>query len=258
MIIDAHVHLPVGEECNSLQQKKGKLLREMKENHVNICIVISDSCLESAIGTMDECVELFRETNNVYVVGGISPFFEFKTQLQKLKYYLDKKLVFGIKLFTGHEEFYLTDERLKEVYEFAIQYNVPVLFHSGWGNAQYSDAELVAEVAKKYPELKLVCCHCFYPDIEKCQLLVEYANVYFDISSVADDETILADIEAKIKELIEVVPERVLFGSDYAGCNQKEHVQFVRKLELSKVVERKVFKENAMRVYSISEDLSEF
>lgn len=48
-------------------------------------------------------------------------------QLEKLKDYLDKKLVVGIKLFTGHEEFYLTDERLKEVYELVIQYNVPVL-----------------------------------------------------------------------------------------------------------------------------------
>lgn len=61
-----------------------------------------------------------------------------------MKHYLDKKLVVGIKLFTGHEAFYLTDERLKEVYELAIQYNVPVLFHSGWDNSQYSDAMLVA------------------------------------------------------------------------------------------------------------------
>lgn len=119
--------------------------------------MISDSCMESVIGTMDECVELFRETINIYIVGGISPFFEFKTQLVKLKDYLDKKMLVGIKLFTGHEAFYLTDERLKEVYELAIQYNVPVLFHTGWDNAQYSDALLVAEVTKKYPKLKLVC-----------------------------------------------------------------------------------------------------
>lgn len=253
MIIDAHVHLPVEDGCISLRQKKERLFQEMKKNQVSQCIMISDSCLESIIGSMDECVELFREIENVYVVGGISPFFEFKTQLMKLKDYLDKKLLIGIKLFTGHEAFYLTDEGLKEVYELAIQYNVPVLFHSGWNNAQYSDVALVAEIAKKYPKLKLVCCHCFYPEIEKCQLLVGYPNVYFDISSIADDVTILEDIEAKIKKLIEVVPERVLFGSDYSGCSQKEHVQFVRKLELSVEVETRVFKENAMQVYSINE-----
>ena len=34
MIIGAHVHLPVGEACNFLQQKKDKLLPEMKKNQV--------------------------------------------------------------------------------------------------------------------------------------------------------------------------------------------------------------------------------
>lgn len=249
MIIDAHVHLPVKEGCNSLQQKKDKLLQEMKKNQVSRCIVISDSCLESTIGSMDECVELFRKTKNVYVVGGISPFLEFKLQLQKLENYLDKKLVVGIKLFTGHESFYLTDEKLKEVYELAIQYNVPVLFHSGWDNAQYSDAVLVAEVARKYPELKLVCCHCFYPEIEKCQLLVEYPNVYFDISSVADDVTILNAIATKVKKLIEVVSDRVLYGSDYSGCSQEEHIKFLKNLRLSEDVEQKVLWENASKIF---------
>ncbi len=253
MIIDAHVHLPVGEACNYLQQKKDKLLQEMEKNQVDKCIVISDSYLESTIGSMDECVELFKKIQRVYVVGGISPFVAFKMQFEKLKDYLDKKLVVGIKLFTGHEKFYLTDARLREVYELAIQYNVPVLFHSGWDNSQYSDVELVAEVARQYPELKLICCHCFYPEIEKCQLLVEYSNVYFDISSVADDETILEDMEVKIKKLIEVVPERVIFGSDYSGCSQKAHIEFLRKLELNEGVEKKVLYENAIQVYLIRE-----
>lgn len=251
MIIDAHVHLPVGEDCNSLQQKKEKLLQEMKINQVSKCIVISDSCLESSIGTMDECVELFAETNNVYVVGGISPLIEFESQLLRLKDYLEKKLLVGIKLFTGHETFYLTDAKLKEVYELAIQYNVPVLFHSGWDNAQYSDVKLVAEVARKYPELKLVCCHCFYPMIEKCQLFVEYPNVYFDISSLADDMINLSEIATKIKEFIAKVPTKVLFGSDYSCCSQREHIEFVENLELSEDVKAIIFEKNILQVYSL-------
>ena len=208
--------------------------------------------MESIIGTMDECVELFAETDNVDVVGGISPFFEFQTQLLKLKVYLNKKQIVGIKLFTGHEAFYLTDETLKDVYELAIHYNVPVLFHSGWDNNQYSDVMLAAEVAKQYPKLKLICCHCFYPQIEKCLLLEEFPNVYFDISSIADDAAILAGIEAKIKKLIEKVPERVLFGSDYSGCSQREHIQFVKKLGLKEWIEKRVFERNAVQVYSLN------
>ena len=252
MIIDAHVHLPIGKDCSILCQKREKLLQELERNHIDRCIVISDSCMESNIGNLNECVELFRESDNVDVVGGISPYFEFQTQLKQIRDYLDKNLIVGIKLYTGHEAFYLSDESLKAVYALAQQYDVPVLFHSGWDNHQYSDVNVVAEVARQYPNLKLVCCHCFFPRIDKCQLLVEYPNVYFDISSIADNQAILNDIEEKIKTLIEAVPKRVLFGSDYSGCNQEEHLQFVKNLGLNKMLTESIFEGNAKYVFRLN------
>lgn len=58
MIIDAHVHLPIGKDCNILCRKREKLLQELARNHIDGCIVISDSCMESDIGNLNECVEL--------------------------------------------------------------------------------------------------------------------------------------------------------------------------------------------------------
>lgn len=249
MIIDAHVHLPVTEGCYSLQQKKNRLLHEMANNGVDQSIVISDSTLESTIGTLDECMELLRETENVFVIGGISPFYEFQTQLNKLRTYLEEKSVVGIKLFTGHEAFYLTDERIKEVYEIAIQYNVPVLFHSGWTNSQYGGVDQAAEIAKRYPKLKLVCCHCFYPEIERCMRLVSYQNVYFDLSSIADDSSKMAELSKMLTKLIAEAPKRVIFGSDYSCCSQQQHIQFIKSLNLEKSVENDVFWRNAQTVY---------
>ena len=251
MIIDAHVHLPVIDGCGTLQQKRERLLQEMSMNQVDKCILISDSCMESSIGSMDECVELFERIDSVYVVGGISPFFEFQTQLIKLKQYLDKKKIVGIKLFTGHEAFYLTDAAIKEVYELAIHYDVPVLFHSGWDDSQYGDVSLAVEIAKKYPELKLVCCHCFYPEIEKCMLLVDLQNVFFDLSSVADDLNSITEMSEKLKKIINAAPTRVLFGSDYSCCSQREHIEFVKGLKLERSIENDIFGKNAEKVYSL-------
>lgn len=53
----------------------------MERNKVEKCIVISDSCDNSAIGFMDECIELFIHTDIVFVVGGISPFYNIENQL---------------------------------------------------------------------------------------------------------------------------------------------------------------------------------
>lgn len=252
MIIDAHVHLPVGEELNSLQKQKEHLLQEMKKNNVSKCIVISDSELESTIGSMEECVTLLAEEKSIYVVAGISPDICFEEQLKKLQEYLEKMQVVGIKLFTGHEAFYLTDERLETVYETAIQYDVPVLFHSGWENSQYGDVLYAVQVAKKYPKLKLVCCHCFYPDISKCRLLYDFPNVFFDLSSVADDALIREHIMGEIRNLINAVPERVVWGSDYSACSQAEHIDFIKELGLNKKVEEAVLYKNAIDIYKIS------
>ena len=251
MIIDAHVHLPVVEGCISLEQKRKQLLREMVVNQVDYSIVISDSADKSEIGTLDECVSLFEKIDNIYVVGGISPFYKFQTQLGKIKAYLERKLLVGIKLIPGHEDFYLTDERLNAVYELAVCYNVPVLFHSGWDNCKYGDVSLAAEITKRYPALKLVCCHCFYPEIEKCKQLIPFQNVFFDISSIADDSEKTPEISNWIKEIILAAPTRVLYSSDYSCCSQLKHIEFVRGLGLEKTIEDMLFWRNAKYVYQL-------
>lgn len=59
MIIDAHMHLPSGEP--DLDSKRRRLLSDIRANGVDIGIVISDSELESSIGSMDDCAELFSD-----------------------------------------------------------------------------------------------------------------------------------------------------------------------------------------------------
>ena len=250
MIIDSHMHLPVIENGTLLDQKK-QLLRDIDRNGIDKCIVISDSELTSVIGTMDECVELFSDDKNVYVVGGISPFFDFEIQLEKLDRYLKNKKAVGIKLFPGHESFYLTDERLEAVYILAMKYDVPVLFHSGWDNSEYSAAAIVAQTAEKYRSTKIVCCHCLYPNIKDCLPLTKYENLYFDLSSTADDKNTFLSIKDDITALISSSPDRVLFGSDYACCNQKEHIDAIKELDLNDEIKNKVFFENAVRLYRI-------
>ena len=84
MIIDAHVHLPVGNEYIDMESKKKRLLLEMKNAGVDKCIAIADSWPESDIGSNDDLVDLFEGCGNVYVIGGISPFKCFSETLKNL------------------------------------------------------------------------------------------------------------------------------------------------------------------------------
>ncbi len=253
MLIDAHVHLPTGNTVITFQEKKEFLLAGMKKNGVDQCILIADSWPVSEIGSNKDCMSLFPAGNcdGVHVVGGISPLKDFDRQLEVIRFGIEKKALVGIKLFTGHEAFYLTDERLDIVYDLALQTGTPVLFHSGWDNRQYSDVPVAEKIAKKYPDLRLVCCHCWYPMIGLAQRLFDYPNVFFDFSSVADEPGKYEKLAEEAELIIRTVPDRVLYGSDAFGCSMEQHLSFFRNLDLPEEISRKFFAENAKRIYLV-------
>lgn len=249
-IIDAHLHLPYRVE--GLQNKKEHLQMQLKNCGITYGIVISDSSLESSIGSLTECVKLFENTDKIFVVGGISPLIDYANQLRVLEKYIVEKRIVAIKLFCGHEKFYLNDNRLPPVYEMAVGYRVPILFHSGWENAKYAEPDIVLDVSKQYPNINFICCHANYPKVTECvQQLRDCQNIYFDLSSIADDYSIAQAFHKLLSQQIHEMPERFLFGSDYEGCDIKEHMDFIDKLALSDIEKEMVFYNNAKRLYHL-------
>lgn len=250
-IFDFHMHLPT--DFPTTKEKKKALLAEMEQNGVSRGVVISDSELESSIGSLRECAELFADTDNIFVVGGISPYFEYEKQLALLEKCIAEKKVSGIKIYCGHETIYLDEERLSPVYRIAEEYGVPVLFHSGWDNSQYSAPEVISRAADLYPNVKFVCCHCCYPKLNECfEKLVEFENVYFDLSSTADDPAIYGEVKAAVEKAVRRMPERIIFGSDFASCDQRTHIEFFAGLDISDSEKRRVFYENAAKILKVN------
>lgn len=250
------MHLPYRVE--GLQNQKEHLLMQLENCGITYGIVISDSSLESSIGSLTECVELFGDTDRVFVVGGISPLINYANQLIILEKYIVEKKIVAVKLFCGHEKFFLNDNRLLPVYEIAAGYRVPILFHSGWENAEYAEPDIVRDVSKQYPKINFICCHVNYPKVTECvQQLRDCQNVYFDLSSIVDNCPIAMEFRELLSQQIREMPERFLFGSDYEGCDIKEHVNFVDKLDISDIEKEMVFYNNAKKLYrlDIMEDL---
>ena len=75
MIIDSHLHLPV--DFPDISSKGAALINELDRNGVDRGIVIADSELESVIGSVRECAELFKDSSIISVIAGISPFISF-------------------------------------------------------------------------------------------------------------------------------------------------------------------------------------
>lgn len=249
-IFDFHMHLPTG--FPTIEEKKKALLAEMKRNGVSKGVVISDSAIESGIGSLRECAEIFSDTDNIFVVGGISPFFDYEGQLALLEKYISEKKVSAIKIYCGHEPIYLDGEKLIPVYRIAEEYGVPVLFHSGWDNPQYSSPEAIKRAAALYPNVKFVCCHCCYPKLADCfESLAEFENVYFDLSSTADDPAIYSEVKTAVENAVRHMPKRIVFGSDHASCDQRAHIDFFMGLDISDNEKRLLFSENSLNILGL-------
>lgn len=250
MVIDSHLHLPV--DFPDFQSKGKALLAELKRNGVDRGIVIADSELKSVIGSVRDCAELFEGSNDISVIAGISPNFKYASQLDYCRELLENKRIVGLKVYTGHEDFYCTDSCLVPVYDLAAEYSVPVLFHSGWDNAHYAAPQLIKELADSRPHNVFVYCHCYYPKLKDCfAVLRNCTNVYFDTSSVADDENLLPQIKSALEKAIHEMAKRFIFGSDFGSCSQSMHLRFADSLDITDE-ERKLFMHgNAERIYKL-------
>ena len=246
------MHLPV--DCPDFSSKRKALLAEMQRNGVSTGIVIADSELTSAIGSTEECASLFRGDSRIRVVAGISPFIHFTEQLVLCRHLLERGEIIGLKLYTGHESFFCTDPRLCPVFALAEEYSVPVLFHTGWDHPEYAAPQEMKKLARLYPRIRFVYCHCFYPEAALCfETLGECENVFFDISSVADNPEKAPQLQRALEAAIARMPERFLFGSDFGSCSQRVHLDFAAGLDITPEQRALLMHRNACAVYRLPE-----
>jgi predicted TIM-barrel fold metal-dependent hydrolase len=255
LIIDAHVHLPCYDDTLiTLEDKKIRLLDDLKSAGVDKAIVIADSELTSTIGTPLECVELFSDIENIYVIGGISPLIDYETRLSQLDEILTQKLIVACKLYPGHEFFYMDDSRLDGVVSLCEKHDVPLLVHTGWDNPQYNHPKYFVELSKKCPSLRLVMCHLYWPEIDLCyDYTADYSNIYYDISSLAHDMNCIDKTIQSLKRIADENIDRIIFGTDYGMCSIQAHIDLINALDIPEKNKEMIFSENAIKLYKLND-----
>jgi len=205
MMIDCHQHLPSLEKRRTLEKSKEELLKELRRSKVDYAILIPDNTPKSEIGSLDEVLQLVKGDRQLYVMGTLDiQKRNYLDQIQKLDQLFQARSIVAIKIFPGHDTVYPTDKRLLPVYELCIKHDLPIMIHTGASpkhpeQAKYNDPKFIIKIAEKFPALKIVIAHYFYP-VEYCYDLTKpYENIYFDTSGLADKEVIADTGLAKIK-----------------------------------------------------------
>jgi predicted TIM-barrel fold metal-dependent hydrolase len=166
----------------------------------------------------------------------------------------------GIKLHPPHQLFSPDDYRdgklpaLAALYEKAIEHRMPVMIHTGTSifpgaRSRLGNPMPLDDVAVDFPDLVLVLAHAGRPLwMEECFFLARrHPNLHLDVSGIPP-KTLLEYFPR-----LEAVSDKVLFGTDWPGPGVPDPARNIadfRALAISGEAQRKILRENALRILS--------
>lgn len=136
------------------------------------------------------------------------------------------------------------------VAEACIEYDLPLVLHSFHKRvgqlAHEADAQHVAQLARRYPELKIVMAHLAGNHLWGCAQIADCPNVWSDISgSYCETGTVEHAIEM-------LGAERVLFGSDAPGAGFLNNLAKVEEAQITNEQRKLILYENAAQLFARS------
>jgi predicted TIM-barrel fold metal-dependent hydrolase len=164
--------------------------------------------------------------------------------LDEVRRCVEERGFMGIKLYN---EYQANEPVAYPVAELAVELRVPILYHAGHSHhhnaaqPRISDGGMIAELADRYPEARLICGHVAGGgDWEwTIKALRRAPSVYLDTSgSVVDDGMI--ELAAKV-----LGADRLLFGCD---MSMTAGVGKLRSADLSAADKRKILATNMQKI----------
>jgi uncharacterized protein len=182
---------------------------------------------------------------NICYCPGINPYRLGEKELVDLEELLQKPEIVGIKIYLGYYPFYAYDEVYSPVYELAIKYGLPVVFHTGdtyseRGLLKYAHPLTLDEVAVKYREINFMMAHLGDPWVlDGAEVLYKNRNMYADLSGlvVGTEEEIRKKLESPLffnhlKHALTFTDDysKFLFGTDWPLVPVKPYINLMQEL----------------------------
>ncbi len=285
-VIDAHVHIAPWEqvradavasiaagrntmdEIYAVARDPHRLVAYMDERNIEKLVMIN-YVTPDVVGFTEEVNVYSANMARAYPdrlipFGGVDPR-RHQDVAAHMDYLLGDLKLSGIKIHPPHQLFranaYLNDDpstgsglrRLTTVYEKCIQYNVPVMFHTGTSifpraRNKYGDPMDLDDVIVDFPELKVIVAHGGRPLWMDTALFLlrRSKNVYLDISSIPPKNLL------NYFPWLERFADRSMFGSDWPGpmvMDLGKNIEDFYALPLAEDAKRKILRETALALF---------
>ncbi|HWU34680.1 MAG TPA: amidohydrolase family protein [Methylovorus sp.] len=137
------------------------------------------------------------------------------------------------------------------VYEECLHFDVPVCLMSGPTTPDFAFArpEAVARLARRYPRLKIICFHGYYPYVNE---IIGAAFRYDNLYLVPDMYIFQPGSQLYVESANSFLADQLLFGSSYPFRAMRQSVDDFAALGFKDSVLDKVFYQNAARLLQIA------
>ena len=235
MIIDFHVH--IGYKNPDIKYSADDIVKAMDSGGIDISVLLGNdqadagykrpwvdpSTMAVAVNCSDEEVDSYCSQYPDRLVGFTSIHPDRYQSHRKIERAVKEFGMKGVKLYP-HSGFYPNDKRLNPVFQKCVEFNIPLMVHTGikavsWQSLKYNNPVYVDDIAVNFPDLKIIMCHGGYPWVEEF-MVVAYSNpnIWVDITFLDYMEKVYKKpelTEDTIKRLIGLIgPERLLWGTE--------------------------------------------
>lgn len=283
MIIDIHAHISNNDlKGMHVNNATPKIIEQQARKYgvERVYIMATFFPLKNS-GTMNyPVVEKIKGNDFFRMFGSLDFEQDFQTSINELKDLAENKLIAGLKIYPGYQNFKLSDDRVNEVCQIAKDYTLPIAIHTGAlhhccreykdksimhlcgykdcpleARKSYASPELLADIAKNHPDVNFIACHMsnpFFKDMRK--VLKSRDNIFTDMSgqflssSHEDTTEYKEEIKKEMEKTIsECGIEKLLFGTDFPIQSYKDSVELIESLSISTDDKDQIYYKNAKR-----------
>lgn len=258
-IIDFHTHAfpeKVADKAVSflgehyhMDMKNGGRLNDLCQSaqnaNIDIIVVHASATTSRQVESVNTWIGEKANGTSMIGFGSIHPDYEgdIQQELNRIKH-LGLK---GIKLHPDFQAFHIDDPKMDKIYE-KLDETLPVLFHLGDENLDYSAPRRLANVLERFPNIVAIGAHMGgYMCWDEAEEYLFGRNLYIDTSSCLH----CMDGERLMELIRKHGMDKVVFGTDYPIVTHKEELKKMMALPLSECERNQILWENAAKILSI-------
>jgi predicted TIM-barrel fold metal-dependent hydrolase len=219
------------------------LKQSAKEMGVNYLLVHSVATKPTQVENINSWIAS-HTSENILGFGTIHPLYE---HIEEEMDRITELGLRGLKLHPDFQSFYIDDPMMDIVYEKA-EGNLPILFHVGDLNSDFSSPRRLARVIEKYPRLTVIAAHLGgYSVWDDGIKYLAGKNVYIDTSS----SLWFLKPEAALNIIHTFGIHRVLFGTDYPLMRHRTELKAFNSIGLTEAEKALILFENAKELLKL-------